>query len=107
MKAPLRSRGAGVVALAVLLLVISPSRARAACASPTGNAGTMFFNSSYNVMQFCNGTNWIAMGQVPQTVTRCTAGATTYSTAGTTNTYTVPVGCTSVVVQTYGAGGGG
>jgi hypothetical protein len=36
----------------------------------------------------------------------CTAGPTTYTTPGTF-TYTVPSGCDSVFIQTYGAGGGG
>lgn len=45
----------------LLLAVLSPA-AHAACSSPTGAAGDQIYNSTHNVMQYCNGTNWIAMG---------------------------------------------
>ena len=36
------------------------------CASPAGHEGDVIYNAaSYHVPQFCNGTNWIAMGKVP------------------------------------------
>lgn len=34
------------------------------CSSPTGTEGAYFYNVDYNVMQYCNGLNWIAMGPV-------------------------------------------
>jgi hypothetical protein len=33
------------------------------CSSPTGTEGQMIYNSDYNVYQYCNGQNWIRMGQ--------------------------------------------
>lgn len=45
----------------LLLAALSPA-AHAACSSPTGAAGDQIYNSTHNVMQYCNGTNWIAMG---------------------------------------------
>ena len=36
--------------------------AHAACSSPPGTAGDQFYNTSYNQMQFCNGTAWVNMG---------------------------------------------
>jgi len=44
-----------------LCVVMSPGIARAACTSPTGAAGDMIYNTDHNVMQFCDGTNWIGM----------------------------------------------
>lgn len=31
------------------------------CTEPAGQEGLMVYNSSFKVMQFCNGTNWISM----------------------------------------------
>lgn len=33
------------------------------CLNPAGNSGDIVYNSSSNVMQYCNGTGWIAIGQ--------------------------------------------
>lgn len=33
------------------------------CANPTGNAGMMIYNNTANVVQFCNGKDWIAAGR--------------------------------------------
>ncbi len=35
------------------------------CSNPTGVAGKIVYNSDYNVMQYCNGTRWKAMGPFP------------------------------------------
>ena len=32
------------------------------CSSPTANEGGIIYNGDYHTYQFCNGTNWIAMG---------------------------------------------
>src|ERR1041385_9175679 len=54
---------AGIVkGLVVLfLMVVSPPKAWAACASPAGAEGNMMYNGTYHVMQFCDGTNWRPM----------------------------------------------
>src|SRR5664279_5564036 len=44
------------------LLAFAPA-AQAACSSPAGSAGNIINNSDYHVPQYCDGTNWIAMGQ--------------------------------------------
>ncbi len=36
--------------------------AYAVCANPSGAAGDMIFNADYHVLQWCDGTNWIAGG---------------------------------------------
>lgn len=51
-------------------LAFSPA-AWAACTVPAGNAGDVIFNTTYKVMQYCNGSNWVNTGAVmpsaPQT----------------------------------------
>ncbi|NCC23336.1 MAG: DUF1566 domain-containing protein [Alphaproteobacteria bacterium] len=39
-----------------------PASARADCLTPAGVAGEIVFNASHSLMQYCDGTNWIAMG---------------------------------------------
>lgn len=52
-----------LIALPLLLAgTISPGRAYAACANPTGTIGEIFYNGDFNVMQFCDGTDWVGMG---------------------------------------------
>ena len=48
--------------LAALLLAIVP--VFAACTSPAGNAGDVFYSSISTVMVYCNGTSWIGMGSI-------------------------------------------
>jgi hypothetical protein len=33
------------------------------CANPAAPEGTMLYNDTSNVMQYCNGTNWIGVGK--------------------------------------------
>ncbi len=35
------------------------------CANPDRAEGTIIFNTTHNVMQFCNGAEWVAMGPSP------------------------------------------
>jgi hypothetical protein len=55
------SRRALAFATWAVLCLLSPS-ASAACTSPAGNAGDIFYSSINSVMVYCNGTNWVAMG---------------------------------------------
>lgn len=52
---------ASVLALVALSL---PNAAKAACSTPSGNAGDIIYNGTYNVLQYCNGTNWINTGSL-------------------------------------------
>lgn len=45
----------------------------AQCANPSGVAADIVYNSTSNDMTFCNGTNWLAMGQGPKTGVGCTS----------------------------------
>ncbi|MBI1272908.1 MAG: hypothetical protein GC131_02340 [Alphaproteobacteria bacterium] len=49
----------GALALAAVMM---PGAAMADCDTPAGVAGEQFYNTSYNLMQYCNGTNWVNMG---------------------------------------------
>jgi hypothetical protein len=55
-----------LIALALLAL-LAPVRALAAgCTTPIGTAGDFLFNSTYSVMQYCDGTDWVNMGVTNQ-----------------------------------------
>lgn len=45
----------------ICLVFLMPKDARAACASPVGEEGEQVYNSTHDVMQFCDGTDWISM----------------------------------------------
>lgn len=65
----------------IALACLTPRSAHAVCANPAGSAGDQIYNTTYSVMQYCNGTNWIGMGgggQAPVGVSG-TAGAVQYS----------------------------
>jgi hypothetical protein len=64
--------------LGLALLAID---ARAACSNPTANEGVTLYNYDYHTPQYCNGTNWLAMGGV-YTVPWVTSGTDVYYTGG-------------------------
>lgn len=47
--------------LALLGVTFPLSPARADCANPNGKEADMIYNADYQMMQFCNGGQWIAM----------------------------------------------
>lgn len=52
----------GFRALVGVLAVLLPGFAHAACTNPPGDAGSQIYNTTYNIMQYCNGTTWKNMG---------------------------------------------
>jgi Concanavalin A-like lectin/glucanases superfamily len=63
------TRTSRVLTLSLLCLLLSTfcfqTPSHAACSNPTHNEADMFYNHDYHVLQYCNGTNWIAIGPVP------------------------------------------
>lgn len=59
------------------LLALYSLPAMAACTSPTGSEGQMIYNSTSHMVQFCNGTSWLATGG------QCTIPAETDPKVGT------------------------
>lgn len=55
--------------MAVAAISLLASNVFADCVNPAGKEGQQVYNGSYHVMQFCNGTNWIAMAGVSTNVT--------------------------------------
>jgi hypothetical protein len=56
-------RGLRAFFLALLCVPFISAAAFAACTGPpAGNAGDYLYNNDQHVMQYCDGTNWIAMG---------------------------------------------
>ena len=64
-------RGMFVFLSSALCLFFS-NPAHAVCASPAGVAGEIIYNSANKVMQYCNDTAWIAMGEQGTGVGGCT-----------------------------------
>ncbi len=48
--------------LAALSALLFPATAHALCVNPPGDKGDQIYNSSHDVMQYCNGSKWISMG---------------------------------------------
>jgi hypothetical protein len=53
-----------LIAVALLFSWLSPAVARADCSGPAGVEAEVIYNADYHVMQFCNGTDWVAMGGI-------------------------------------------
>lgn len=51
-----------VLLFLALFILLGVADARAQCSNPSGVAADIKFNSSHNVMQYCDGTTWQAMG---------------------------------------------
>jgi hypothetical protein len=68
--------------LLLCALALAPAYAQANCSGPTGIAGTIIFNTTFNVMQYCDGTNWINMGGVASnTAAAGSTGAVQFNTS--------------------------
>ena len=50
-----------ILATCLLLFTLLPSAAHAVCTSPAGTEGEQIYNTTHKTMQFCDGTNWVAM----------------------------------------------
>lgn len=69
-----------IFAQSVLVFLLLATPARADCANPVGAEGDQLYNADYKVMQFCNGTQWIAM--LGQALPTCSDGdIVTFSSA--------------------------
>jgi hypothetical protein len=71
------------VLVGAALIWAAPGLAHADCTGPAGVAGQIIYNTTFSVMQYCNGTNWINMGGVASNVTA--AGSTGYVQFNTGN----------------------
>jgi hypothetical protein len=54
-----------VLLFLALFALLGATDAHAQCSSPSGVAADLKFNSSHNVLQYCDGTDWKAMGPSP------------------------------------------
>jgi hypothetical protein len=87
-------------AFLLALAVFAPTAAHAACSSPAGNAGDIQYSSIQNIMVYCNGTNWVAMGS---------GDAVTYGTLTTNDfclaTSSSAIACTTATISNAQLGG--
>ena len=73
-----------------LCSVFIPLASYAACTNPSASAGSIIFNSTYKVMQYCNGSNWINTGAVIPNAAQ--TGCTTPAAAAGGVIYNSPTG---------------
>jgi hypothetical protein len=52
----------GIFIAALFVFIALPSKAYAVCSGPAGAEGELMYNSTHKIVQFCNGTLWIATG---------------------------------------------
>ncbi|MCB9988799.1 MAG: hypothetical protein H6868_05605 [Rhodospirillales bacterium] len=58
-----RQLSVGLCLLAMAVVFLLPAAAHAACSSPAANAGKMIYNTDASMAQYCDGTDWVAMGR--------------------------------------------
>jgi hypothetical protein len=46
-----------------MIVLHFPAMSFAACSNPAGNEADIMYNGDYHIPQFCDGTNWMQMGQ--------------------------------------------
>lgn len=52
------------ICLFAIAFIFCSTKSYAACSSPAGSAGDQVYNSTYDIMQYCNGSQWMAMSVV-------------------------------------------
>jgi hypothetical protein len=65
------------------LMLAMPAMASAACTNPGYPEGAQYYNSTYHVMQYCDGTHWVNMGAPSNGVEDGDKGDITVSSLGT------------------------
>lgn len=91
----------------LLLILLYPFAARAACTGPDGVGGDILFNVDHAVMQYCNDTDWIAFPKYDQSPTPFTLTDLTnqaQTTLVTSNTITLNGFDNAVFVNIAGDG---
>ncbi|MGZ9108866.1 MAG: RCC1 domain-containing protein [Micavibrio sp.] len=92
---------------AVLLLSLIPSGpAAAACATPAGTAGTILYNSSEKIFQYCNDTSWMNMGQPGTGSGGCASPTLNEGGMAYNADHRVMQGCAGNTHQAFGPVGG-
>jgi microcystin-dependent protein len=87
-----------LLALLTFLILLAPARLEAACTSPNGGEGDQIYSSTYHLMMFCNGSNWINMGAASSG----TIGTLTANNFCTANAGATAIQCTTASVNLSG-----
>lgn len=83
-------------ALIAFFFLCRATGAEAGCSSPLGNAGDVQYSSTQNILAYCNGTSWIAMGS---------SSTTSYGTL-TTNDFCIATNGTTIACNVGSTGTG-
>lgn len=54
---------AALLIISIFIVLTGARSALAACSDPVGDAGEMLYNADHEIAQYCDGTNWVAMGR--------------------------------------------
>src|ERR1700693_25330 len=90
--------------LLLALVFAAPTAALASgCSTPTGIAGDQIYNTTYNVMQYCNGTNWVNMGGAVSGSPPTGCGTTSGTLSSAQNTTISVLGGCTLTLKAWGA----
>jgi hypothetical protein len=81
------------------LTPLSAPNAFAACSSPSGLEGDLSYNSTYHVMQFCNGSSWITAGGTCSMSSDPNIGTLTANDFCTANSAGTLINCTTAQIN--------
>jgi hypothetical protein len=83
-----------VLTLVIFILsLVNALPALAACTNPGGIAGDIIYNGTYNLLQYCNGTNWINAGSAGANSGTLTTGDFCTATSSTA------ISCTTAAIN--------
>ena len=101
--------GRGFLGLLICACLLLPASSHADCSGPTGRAGDFVYNKTSHVPQFCDGSNWSAMGKLPGTggSSGCTGPAGSDGDFIYNTTNHVPQYCDGAIWRAMGKAGSG
>ena len=92
--------------LFVLLGLFLAGPAQAGCSGPGGTAGDMIYNSAQKIMQYCDGTDWIAMNKAGSGSGGCSSPARPEGTVVYNTDHSVMAVCSGAQWMSMGPVGG-
>lgn len=95
-----------VLLVFALTIVVSAKSAQAACSSPVGTAGSIIYNQTEKLFQYCNDTDWVRMTSAGSGSGGCANPSVTEGELVYNTDYRVLQGCAGNVFRAAGPVGG-